>query len=85
MAAICIRQLLRRNEDPNSGVEKEYIMSSKSTPATRALSPISSFFSDFAESFTRAKAAREIMNRSEGYFERRGTTQEEAVRRVLGV
>ncbi len=48
-------------------------------------SPIRGFFSGFAESFGRAQRAQDIINRSDSYFQRRGTTQEKAVRRVFDI
>ena len=60
-------------------------MSSKSSRASSAFGPIGSFSSGFAESIGRAQKAQEVMRRPESYFVRRGTTQEQAIRRIFDV
>lgn len=54
-----------------------------SSKTVRAIEPIGTFLSDFAQSFGRAQRAQAIMSRPDSYFSKRGTTQQDALRRVF--
>ena len=54
-----------------------------SNKTVRAIEPIGAFLSDFAQSFGRAQRAQAIMSRPDSYFSKRGTTQQDALRRVF--
>lgn len=65
--------------------QKEGTMSFKASRASRAIGSFGRFFGEAVDSIARARLATEILNTPESVFERRGTTRDQAMRRIMDI